>query len=159
MKSIKNGVNGNCFRIIYSLYENIKSCIVFSGSQSSIFQSYCGVHQGENLQPALFSLFLNDLEDYLHAHHCKGISVDYTDEDISAYLKILILLYAYDTVIIGTDLHSFQDNLNIFYEYCQLWKLNINYNKTHLECVTQTICTLQLADMIFLFVVNPNISG
>ena len=130
LKLIKNGVNGIFFRIVYSLYQNIKSCIVFSGSQSSVFQSYCGVHQGENLSPALFSLFLNDLEDFLNAHHCEGISVDYTDEDIRLYLKILILLYADDTVIFGTDPHSFQDNLNIFYEYCQLWELNINYNKT-----------------------------
>ena len=130
MKLIKNGVNGLFFRIIYSLYQNIKSCIVFSGSQSSFFQSYCGVRQDKNLSPALFSLFLNDLEDYLNAHHCKGISVDYTDENISVYLKILILLYADDTVIFGTEPHSFQDNLNIFYEYRQLWKLNINYNKT-----------------------------
>ena len=87
-------------RIIYSLYQNIKSCIVFSGSKSSFFQSYCGVCQGKNLSPALFSLFLNDLEDYLNAHHCKDISVAYTDEDISVYQKILILLYADDTVII-----------------------------------------------------------
>ena len=130
MKLIKNGVNGNFFRIIYSLHQNIKSCTVFSGSQSCFFQSYCGVRQGDNLSPVLFSLFLNDLEDYLNAHHCKGISVDYTDEVISVYLKMLILLYADDTVIFGTDPHSFQDNLNIFYEYCQLWKLNINYNKT-----------------------------
>ena len=83
MKLIKNGANGKCFRIIYSLYQNIKSCIVFSGSQSSFFQSYCGVRQGQNLSPALFCLFLNDLEDYLNTHHCKGISVDYTDEGIS----------------------------------------------------------------------------
>ena len=128
MKLIKNGVNGNFFRIIYSLYQNIKSCIVFSGSQSSFFQSYCGVRQGEDLSPALSSLFLNDLEDFLNAHHCKGISVDYADEDISVYLKILILLYADDTVIFRTDPHLFQDNLNIFYEYCQLWKLNIKRN-------------------------------
>ena len=126
LKLIKNGVNGFFFRTVYSLYQNIKLCIVFSGSQSSFFQSYCGVHQGENLSPTLFSLFLNDLEDFLNAHHCKGISVDYTDEDIRLYLKILILLYADDTVIFGTDPHSFQDNLNIFYEYCQLWELNIN---------------------------------
>ena len=117
---------------------HIKSCIVFSGSQTSFFQSYCGVRQGENLSPALFSLFLNDLEDYLNAHHCKGISVDYTDEDISVYLKILILLYADNTVIFGTDPHSFQDNLNIFYEYCQLWKLNINYNQRTIGPVSLT---------------------
>ena len=88
------------------------------------------MRQGENLSPALFSLFLNDLEDYLAAHHCSGISVDYTDDDVSVYLKILILLYADDTVLFGTDLQSLQNSLNIFSEYCKLWKLNVNYNKT-----------------------------
>ena len=71
------------------------------------------MHQGENLSLALFSLFLNDLEEYLTAHHCSGISVDYTDDDISVYLKILILLYADDTALFGTNPQSFQDNLNI----------------------------------------------
>ena len=46
------------------------------------------------------------------------------------YLKILVLLYADDTVIFGTDPESFQHNLDMFYEYCQLWKLNVKYNKT-----------------------------
>ena len=46
------------------------------------------------------------------------------------YLKILVLLYADDTVIFGTDAESFQHNLDMFYEYCQLMKFNVNYNKT-----------------------------
>ena len=129
-KMLKNGINGIFFRVIYNLYQNIKSCIAYSGSQSSFFQSYCGVRQGENLSPALFSLFLNDLENHLTSHHCKGIPLDYEDDDISMYLEILILLYADDTVIFGTDPNSFQGNLNAFYEYCKLWKLQINFNKT-----------------------------
>ena len=107
MKLLKEGVDGKFFKIIHNLYQNIKSCIVFSGNQSNFFQSYCGVRQGENLSPALFSLFLNDLENYLHANDCSGIPIDYTDEDITAYLKLLVLLYADDTVIFGTDPHSF----------------------------------------------------
>ena len=83
-----------------------------------LFQSYCGVRRGENLSPALFSLFLNDLEDYLAAHHCSGISVDYIDDDISVYLKILILLYADDTVLFATDPQSLQNSLNIFSVNC-----------------------------------------
>ena len=128
-KLIKNCINGVFFRIIYNLYQNIKSCIAYSGNQSCFFQSYCGVRQGENLSPALFSLFLNDLENYLFSHNGTGIPVDYEDEEISVYMEILILLYADDTVIFGTNPESFQDNLNRFYEYCQLWKLRINYNK------------------------------
>ena len=129
-KLLKNGINGIFIRAIYNLYQNIKSCIAYSGSQSSFFQSYCGVRQGENLSPALFSLFLNDLEIHLTSRHCKGIPLDYEDDDISMFLEILILLYADDTVIFGTDPNSFQGNLNAFYEYCKLWKLQINFNKT-----------------------------
>ena len=129
-KLIKNIINGVFFRIIYNLYQNIKSCIAYSGNQSCFFQSHCGVRQGENLSPALFSLFLNNLENYLFSRNGTGIPVDYEDEDISVYLEILILLYVDDTVIFGTNPQSLQDNLNTFYEYCQLWKLQINYNKT-----------------------------
>ena len=41
-----------------------------------------------------------------------------------------MLLYADDTVIFGTDPDSFQENINIFFEYSRQWKLNVNLNKT-----------------------------
>ena len=40
------------------------------------------------------------------------------------------MLYADDTVIFGTDEVSFQNNLNAFFEYLQIWKLDINFDKT-----------------------------
>ena len=40
------------------------------------------------------------------------------------------MLYADDTVIFGTDVESFQHSLNIFYEYSNLWKLDINFSKS-----------------------------
>ena len=163
MKLLKEGVDGKFFKIIHYLYQNIKSCIVFSGNQSNFFQSYCGVRQGENLSPTLFSLFLNILENYLHAQDCSGIPIDYTDEEITAYLKLLVLLYADDTVIFGTDPHSFQENLNIFYKYCELGKLQINYNKTKIIISgTRDPSNLQFTqegDRIFLFAINSNTLG
>ena len=130
MKLLGNSINGKMFQVIHNLYQNIKSCVVYSGSQSSSFQSFCGVRQGENLSPVLFSLFLNDMENFLETHHCTGIDFDIENDQLLLYLKIFVLLYADDTVIFGTDPDSFQSNLNVFYEYCQLWKLNINYKKT-----------------------------
>ena len=96
----------------------------FAGEQSSFFQSYCGVRQGENLSPVLFALFLNDLDDYLEQHNCNGINIESSDQEISIYLKLLVLLYADDTVIFGTDAVAFQESLNHFYEYTRLWKLH-----------------------------------
>ena len=129
-KLLTDSINGKMFRTIYNLYQNIKSCVIYSGKQSNFFNSYCGVRQGENLSPVLFSLFLNDLEEFLDTRHRSGINFNITDNEINVYLKILVLLYADDTVIFGTDAESFQHNLDMFYEYCQLWKLNVNYNKT-----------------------------
>jgi hypothetical protein len=36
----------------------------YNGSQSEFFPCLTGVRQGENLSPFLFSIFLNDLEDF-----------------------------------------------------------------------------------------------
>ena len=61
MKLLGNNINGRIFRVIYNMYQNIKSCVAHAGEQSSFFHSYCGVRQGKNLSPVLLSLFLNDL--------------------------------------------------------------------------------------------------
>ena len=130
MKLLGNGIQGKIFKVIYNLYRNSKSCVSHYGEQSAFFQSYCGVRQGENLSPVLFSLFLNDLEEYMRNLNCNGISLNTPGYDIDTYLKILVLLYADDTVVFGTDADSFQHNLNVFYDYTQQWKPNINFRKT-----------------------------
>ena len=44
-------------------------------------------------------------------------------------MKLLVLLYADDTVVFGTDKKEFQNNLDMFYEYSELWHLSINFDK------------------------------
>ena len=44
-----------------------------------------------------------------------------SDDDLSTYIKIFVLLYADDTVIFGTDEVSFQNYLNASFEYSQIW--------------------------------------
>ena len=48
--------------------------------------------------------------------NCNGICLNSPDGNIDDFLKILVLLYADDTVVFGTDAESFQQNLNVFYE-------------------------------------------
>ena len=38
-----------------------------NNESSSFFVTNCGVRQGDNLSPILFSMFLNDLEDHMDA--------------------------------------------------------------------------------------------
>ena len=78
----------------------------------------------------LISLFLNNLESFLSQNNCNGINLKMSDDDLSTYIKIFTLLYADDTVIFGTDEVSFQNNLNAFFEYSKIWKLDINFDKT-----------------------------
>lgn len=129
-KLLANNINGKFFRIVYNMYQGIKSCISFNSNQSDFFQSFRGVRQGENLSPVLFALFLNDLECFLVSKNCPGIDVEFASDDVYFYLKLFVLLYADDTVIFGTDEESFQHSLSMFHEYSKLWRLDINYDKT-----------------------------
>ena len=42
----ENKINGKFFRVIYSLYQNIKSCISINGSSSAFFESFIGLRKG-----------------------------------------------------------------------------------------------------------------
>ena len=46
------------------------------------------------------------------------------------YLKLYILLYADDTVIMAESNEDPQVLLNVFGEYCKKWKLKVNAEKT-----------------------------
>lgn len=70
---------------------------------SLLFKCNCGVRQGENLSPALFCLSLNDLGDYLDSKGHTGIKLNDIEHDIDTFLRIMILLYADDTILIGDD--------------------------------------------------------
>jgi hypothetical protein len=48
------------YDVIFNMYCNIKSCIVFNKCKSDYFACDNGVRQGENLSLFLFSLFLNE---------------------------------------------------------------------------------------------------
>ena len=46
------------------------------------------------------------------------------------YVKLVVLLYADDTVIISESAGDLQHAYNEFYTYCNQWKLTVNVEKT-----------------------------
>ncbi|MCW4344867.1 MAG: reverse transcriptase domain-containing protein, partial [Candidatus Thiodiazotropha endolucinida] len=88
------------------------------------------MRQGENLSPFLFSIFLNDLELFLSRKNVSGITCDHDFEETNYYLKLLILLYADDTVIFSNSENGLQHALSMFSEYCNKWRLTVNISKT-----------------------------
>ena len=115
-------------KIIYSMYDSAKSFVRQNHQMSNYFYINIGVRQGENLSPILFSLFLNDLVEFM-SHGFDGLP-DITEaihllcdnDDVEVYFKLYLLLYADDTVILVESEEQLQAALNSMYLYCQTWK-------------------------------------
>lgn len=75
-----------------------------------------GARQGENLDPFLFSIFLNDLENFLDESHCSPLQLvsDLHEQYIGILLKIFDILYADDTKLIAESKDGMQYALNLF---------------------------------------------
>ena len=129
-KLLQNNKNGKFFRIVYNMYNGIKSCVSLNGESSPFFACDFGVRQGENLSPVMFFLYLNDLETFLIHKGLSGITLDITDDEVMIYIKLFSLLYADDTVLIADSPTGLQNCLDAFSCYCNQWKFNVNIAKT-----------------------------
>ena len=127
-KLLKYNINGKVLSVIKSMYSNIKSCVDFNDQQSGFFTCKNGLRQGENLSPILFSLFLNDVEHYLSKNMQVGLNIH--DQYFNSYLRIIVLLYADDTVLFAESEEELKTLLNDFCKYCNDWKLTINPEKS-----------------------------
>ena len=121
-KLLKQGLNGKVFQIIRSIYSDVKSCVKNFGSISEFFDSNVGLLQGEVISPFLFSLFINDLEIYLHENPNATISLD--------QLSLYLLLFADDAVIFSESVEGLQTSLDSLESYCKKWNLQVNISKT-----------------------------
>jgi hypothetical protein len=88
--------------------------------------------KSRNNFPFLFSLFINDIEQYLEDNGVESLYMinDVSFEILDIYLKIFLLLYADDTVLRTENVDGMQTMLNVFSEYYNTWKLQVNIAKT-----------------------------
>ena len=104
-----------------------------NGKLSNVFKSEIGVRQGDNLSPLLFSIYLSDLESFLRSKY-GGLAyiseLTENDDDLYEYIKMYIISYADDTVILAESPTELQMSLDAMQSYCNIWKLNINTSKT-----------------------------
>ena len=125
-KLIANGINGKGITVIYNLYKEAKSCIKSNNCLSNYFKCNVGVRQGENLSPLLFAIFLNDLESTFVRDGVAGLqfinsSVNkyLSDDVIDTWLKLFVLLYADDTILLAENEHDLQKSLQSLHSYCE----------------------------------------
>ena len=129
-KLTKMGITGKLYDVIVNMYENVKSCVKANGSCGDYFACKVGVRQGENLSPLLFSLYLNDLEEFLVL--TGNSSLSYNFDICNTLLKIFVIMYADDTVLLSNSAKGLQKLLDSFSAYCKHWKLTVNVTKTNI---------------------------
>ena len=61
LKLVRNGIDGNFYRLIKDMYNKTSLTVKVDGHLSLPFASGRGVRQGDNLSPNLFKIFINDL--------------------------------------------------------------------------------------------------
>ena len=96
------------------------------------FASNTGVRQGENLSQFLFCIFLDDLEKFFSdSGIVDGVECISQMAEDAAFLdlKLFVLLYADDTVILAEISDDLKRALRVYELYYTTWKLTINTSK------------------------------
>lgn len=70
----------------------------------------------------------NDTESKLLEINCNN--VDFGEDFLNSYLRLLVLMYADDTIIVCDSEEGMQQALTVLNLYCKQWKLQLNCNKT-----------------------------
>ena len=105
--------------------------------KTDYFHCNIGVKQGDSISPTLFACFLNDLSQEIKATNLgldlnlgNGRNVDQNQENVS--LKVSNLLYADDIVLMAETENDIQTMLNVVYNWCNKWRMDVNLSKTNI---------------------------
>jgi predicted HTH domain antitoxin len=74
-------------------------------------------------------MFLNDLEEFLLTKDIVGLKsiTDELETELEIYLKIFVMLYADDTILLAESAENLQVQLNAFVDN---WEMKVNVDKT-----------------------------
>jgi len=103
------------------MYNGNKYSVLCNGVMYKPFACSRGLRQGENLSPKLFSLFLNDIENYLIVKESEWISL--FDADLDLYQKCMscyMYNYADNTVIFAKSENDLISTLSLFIDHCKI---------------------------------------
>ena len=120
--TISIGLSGNMYNIIHNMYESVKYSVKNHKTVPAVFSSHIGVRQGDPLSLFLFCMFINDSEENMRVKSCSGLTI--------SDLKLWLMLYADDTVILSETSVGLQESPDVMYDYCEQWKLYLNVDKS-----------------------------
>ena len=122
---------GNLLSLVENIYEKTKCAVKGGGNKTTQFFAFTkGVRQGCPLSPLLFNLYINDIVKTVDDSQKTSIYLG------NSNVKINVLLYADDIVILAESENDLQSGLDGLSQFCDLWKLSINPSKT--KCIFLT---------------------
>ena len=114
-KLVKHGITSKLYNLVKNMYNIIKSCVVVNQEISEFFVSHKGMRQWENIFPLLFAFNVNDLEEHLLNGNCTHLK--FNDQWLVLHLRLLVLTYADDTVIMGESEEGINHVLRVLENY------------------------------------------
>ena len=120
MKLQHYGVGGSLLDWLRCFLTTRRQRVVLNGSFSSWLPVISGVPQGSILGPLLFSIYLNDLANFIHC------TFKLFADDVVLYHQIV----SYE------DCLFLQDNLNAFMRWCQKWLMRLQPSKCEALCIS-----------------------
>ena len=119
----QQNINDNLLKLLNNIYRKSDCAVKINGALTNFFPCKKGLRQGDPLSPLLFNLFINDIFNEIDKVNKHKVSLDDT-------FCFSTLAYADDIVLFSTTKEGLQSSMNAVGDYCQKWKLNINYKKT-----------------------------
>ena len=107
----RNGIRGKFLRIFDSMYSQLKSCVKVDGFLTNFFDCNIGTRQGCVSSPIIFSLFINDLINFLKQKCGSGIYINDNVDDLYA------LMFADDVSSVADTVINLQRQIQILWYF------------------------------------------
>ena len=115
------GIKGLFYNIVKIMYTDNFLRLKIGNGMTDEFSSEIGVRHGDTLSPNLFKIFINDIVDAFDKD-CDGATL--------GKYQLNCLMYAADVILISESERGLQNCLKKLEDYCDMWCLDININKT-----------------------------
>ena len=115
------GISSKVLTTLQAMYSQAVAKVKCLQIYSSQFPCKAGVRQGCNLSPTLFSLYVNDLLEYV-SELAEGVSVGND--------WVRGVMFADDLVLVAESEEDLQRSLDRLDLYCEKWSLEVNMAKT-----------------------------
>ena len=121
------GMNGKVLTVLISMYSKLRAHVKVEGNTiTQQFNCNVGTRQGDLSSPIIFSLYINDLVQYIRDTCRNGIFITNNIPDI------FCLMYADDVANCADTANNLQLQLNAVSKFCQDTGMQVNLKKTEI---------------------------